>query len=68
MGTRTSLWRDVCVMISFLQICNEVTEKLGRRLHENEVKFLQSMYERYTKEQLAETKQRDEYFLNILPS
>ncbi|BAC14985.1 hypothetical protein [Oceanobacillus iheyensis HTE831] len=41
-------------MQSFFQICNDTTEKLGRRLQDEEIRFLQWMYERYTVEQLEE--------------
>ncbi|MGJ9458243.1 hypothetical protein [Oceanobacillus sp. CF4.6] len=47
-------------MKSFFCICNGMTVKLGRNLQEDEVRFLQWMYERYTKEQLeAELKQKE---------
>ncbi|WP_010648443.1 hypothetical protein [Oceanobacillus massiliensis] len=53
-------------MKSFFQICNSTTEKLGRKLQEDEVKFLQWMYERYTKEQLeTELKQKDCYLYTM---
>ncbi|GAB3048169.1 hypothetical protein [Virgibacillus ainsalahensis] len=42
-------------MESFLQVCEDTKEKLGRQLHENELEFLQWMYERYTEEQLKKT-------------
>ncbi|MBP1969815.1 hypothetical protein J2Z83_001923 [Virgibacillus natechei] len=41
-------------MISFLQVCEDTKENLGRQLQNNEVEFLKWMYERYTKEELGE--------------
>lgn len=38
-------------MKSFLQVLNDTEEKLGRQLWENEVVFLQWVYERYTEEE-----------------
>ena len=38
-------------MESFLQVLNDTEKKLGRQLWENELIFLQWVYERYTKEQ-----------------
>jgi len=54
-------------MKSFFQICNETTEKLGRKLQDEEIKFLQWMYERYTVEQLEEelkSKENQVYTIN----
>ncbi len=45
-----------------------MTVRLGRNLQEEEISFLQTLYERYTKEQLeTEVKQR-EYNLGIVNS
>ncbi|MBY7144778.1 hypothetical protein KFZ56_17295 [Virgibacillus sp. NKC19-3] len=38
-------------MKSFLEVCEDTTEKLNRQLQENEVEFLRWMYSRYTEEQ-----------------
>ncbi|MFD1852234.1 hypothetical protein ACFSC5_19860 [Oceanobacillus bengalensis] len=38
-------------MISFLQVCEDTKEKLGRQLQEDELRFLHWMYNRYTEEQ-----------------
>lgn len=43
---------SVCGMESFFTISNVMTKKLGRKLQDEELKFLQWMYERYTEEQL----------------
>lgn len=40
-------------MISFLQVCEDTQENLGRQLNNNEVEFLKWMHERYTKEELG---------------
>lgn len=37
-------------MESFLEVCNHTSEKLERALHEEELEFLQWMYERYEDE------------------
>ncbi|MBU5267938.1 hypothetical protein [Virgibacillus proomii] len=37
-------------MVTFLQICQETEEKLGRQLQDNEVVFLQWVYSRYLEE------------------
>ncbi|MFC4558128.1 hypothetical protein ACFO3D_07880 [Virgibacillus kekensis] len=39
-------------MVSFIELKSELEAKLERKLCNNEVKFLQWMYERYTQEQL----------------
>ncbi|MBP2076271.1 hypothetical protein [Oceanobacillus polygoni] len=47
-------------MESFFTISNVMTKKLGRKLQDEELKFLQWMYERYTEEQLeTELEQTD---------
>jgi hypothetical protein len=47
-------------MKSFFHICNSMTVRLGRNLHEEELLFLQRLYERYTIEQQeTEVKQRE---------
>ncbi|MGP4106208.1 hypothetical protein [Virgibacillus sp. L01] len=38
-------------MKSFLHLLEDTEKKLGRQLYENEVEFLQWVYERYTREQ-----------------
>lgn len=38
-------------MQSFLHLLEDTEKKLGRQLYENEVEFLQWVYERYTREQ-----------------
>jgi len=58
--------RRVCGMESFFQICYGTTEKLGRKLQDEELAFLQWMYERYTNEQLeTEVKQKEQYNLTM---
>ncbi|HLS59946.1 MAG TPA: hypothetical protein VK044_02310 [Virgibacillus sp.] len=37
-------------MKSFLEVCDNTREKLGRGLQEKEIEFLQWMYERYEEE------------------
>lgn len=37
-------------MVTFLQICQETEEKLGRQLQDKEVVFLQWVYSRYLEE------------------
>ena len=55
-------------MKSFFHMCNSMTVRLGRNLQEEEILFLQRLYERYTKEQLeTEVKQR-EYNLYMMDS
>lgn len=38
-------------MESFLEVCEDTSKKLGRKLQEEELKFLQWVYERYKQEQ-----------------
>lgn len=38
-------------MESFLKVCEETRKKLGRQLQEEEIEFLQWVYERYEEEQ-----------------
>ncbi|GAA0425280.1 MULTISPECIES: hypothetical protein [Virgibacillus] len=38
-------------MVSFLEICKDMEKKLGRKLQDNEIRFLQWMYKRYKEEQ-----------------
>lgn len=37
-------------MESFLKVCQDTTKKLGRKLQEEELEFLQWVYERYEEE------------------
>lgn len=41
-------------MKSFLQVCEDTKERLGRKLQDNEIKFLQWVYERYEEEKSKE--------------
>jgi len=41
-------------MKSFVHVCEDIKERLGRQLQENEIKFLQWLYERYEEEQSKE--------------
>jgi len=43
-------------MKSFLELCEETTNKLGRRLQKREISFLQWMFERYQEEDLQTKK------------
>ncbi|WP_170150274.1 hypothetical protein [Oceanobacillus halophilus] len=38
-------------MNCFLQLCDDAKNQLGRQLREEEISFLQWMYNRYTEEQ-----------------
>ncbi|CDQ38252.1 MULTISPECIES: hypothetical protein [Virgibacillus] len=38
-------------MVSFLQVCDDTEKKLGRKLQEKEIQFLQWVYKRYIEEQ-----------------
>jgi hypothetical protein len=38
-------------MKSFVQLCENTKDKLGRQLHDNEKEFLQWMYENYKDEE-----------------
>ncbi|WP_199860683.1 hypothetical protein [Oceanobacillus damuensis] len=49
-------------MKSFYLLCHGTTDKLGRKLREEEIRFLQWMYKRYTEEELeAESKQKENH-------
>lgn len=51
---------NLSVMISFMEVCKNTRNKLGRELHKKEKEFLQWMYKRYEKE-LKKSKHTDEY-------
>ncbi|WP_181917163.1 hypothetical protein [Virgibacillus dokdonensis] len=42
-------------MVTFLQLCKTTESRLGRRLLENELLFLQWMYNRYLEEKPKKT-------------
>lgn len=50
-------------MESFYHLCIGTTDKLGRKLREDELRFLQWMYKRYTMEQLETDLQKKDYNL-----
>ena len=51
------LGRDLSVMKSFLEVCENTRKKLGRELCEKEIKFLQWTQKRYEQE-IQESEER----------
>ncbi|MEW9676351.1 hypothetical protein ABRT01_09250 [Lentibacillus sp. L22] len=45
-------------MGSFSQVCKDTQEKLGRPLQKREIKFLQWVFDRYTKEEQQKEKEK----------
>lgn len=52
--------RNLSVMESFMEVCKNTRDKLGRDLHKKEKEFLQWMYKRY-EEEMQENKHISEY-------